>query len=163
MVDVDVQPQMHVPPAHRLGHTVPQVPQLFLSIIRFTQFGAQQSGPIPFSQVVQSMFPMLVGHMHPPFTHTPVPHEWPHVPQLAESLFRSAQPDVQHESPPPHACCEAAQTQLPWEQTSPSPQAWPHTPQLSWSVCRSLHTVPNDPLQHTSEPAQALPVSPHTH
>jgi hypothetical protein len=114
-----------------LAHTLPQVPQFCASINRFTQFGAQQSGPIPLSQVVQSMFPMLVGHMHPPFTHTPDPHECPQVPQFAESPLRSAQPEVQHACPPLHAACDAAQTQEPFEQTSPSPQAWPHEPQLS--------------------------------
>lgn len=89
--------------------TVPQVPQLFLSVWTSTQLDEQHVG-VPASQTV------------------------PHAPQLSLSEVVTAQYAVPASGwqsvEPVHAVPHA-----PVEQTSPLGQTFPHEPQFALSVC----------------------------
>jgi hypothetical protein len=78
-------------------------------------------------------------------------HGVPQLPQLAESVMRSAHAIVQ-------AICPEGHEQLPPEHVAPVKQAWPHLPQLSWSVLVSTHAPPHatESPRHVQGPSPQL-------
>jgi hypothetical protein len=101
-------PAWHVVPPL---HTVPQTPQLALSVCRSTQDTPHAASPAPHVS------------WHMPATHCWLPaHCTPQPPQLFGSVCVFAHPA-------PHADSPAGQLQAPAEQLSPARHAFPHAPQ----------------------------------
>jgi hypothetical protein len=110
--------------------TLPQVPQLKLSAILSTQAPLQTVG-------------VAAGQPHTPEAQVPpMAHTVPHVPQLAASVARVAQPLLQVTRP-------IGQVHTPAAHTAPGLQALPQVPQLPVSVVLSTHTE----LQRSGEAA----------
>ena len=129
---------MHVPPAHAataLGkeHTVPQVPQLDVSVPLCT---SQPSEARP----LQSEYPTLQAYPQRPLAHDgealgTAGHTVPQVPQLEGSVARLVHDPEQLVSEPAQVT-----TQTPREHTCPDTHAVPHAPQLFTSELVSLQT-----------------------
>ena len=146
-------PQMARPSGHVLvqtplsqcvpdGQTVPQAPQLALSVLILTQTGAN----VPHRTVP-------LGQPHLPSTQSwPAGQIVPHAPQFALSWLRLPQTV-------PHNVCPLGQPpQWPWTQCSPRRQRWPQLPQLRTSLARLVHLPwQQAPWQQT----KAAAVSPH--
>jgi hypothetical protein len=74
--------------------------------------------------------------VHWPPEHPPPPQEWPHVPQLAASLDRSAQPEPQHVCEPVHAA-------FPWHPQPLAMQAFDVDAEHAWHVMPPVpHALP---------------------
>jgi hypothetical protein len=133
------------------AHLVPQAPQLSGSAMVSEQTPLQASWP--------------AGQTHwPDVQLAPRAQARPHVPQLAVSLERSAQPLPGQFTRP------ALQVHTPVMQAAPAPQTLPQVPQLKLSVLFSthcpLHTVgvaagqPHWPEVHVPPMGQAVPQVP---
>lgn len=124
-------PATHVP---YVGQTVPQVPQLFVSVWR----SVQRPG-LPHIVVT----PVLHAHM-PALQVSPEAQRRPHAPQLFTSVCMSVQtalvPMPQMLLPVAHAHAVAPPAVM---QVWPGRQRLPHTPQLLVSLVRSTHDVPH--------------------
>lgn len=105
-------------------HTLPQRPQLSGSFARFVHPLEHAVSPTP--------------HPQSPFAHrTPGPHESPHAPQFAGSVWV-----LTHR--PLHGIVGRPQIwQLPALQIDPPAHTRPHDPQLFGSVARFAHVVPH--------------------
>jgi hypothetical protein len=129
------------------GHAVPHVPQLPLSLNRFTQAVPQRISPL--------------GQTHIPLTQVcAAAHVLPQAPQLFTSLNRLTQVVPQRDSPVPHE-------QLPPTQAVVGEAHFrPQAPQLAGSVLRSTQLDPQAvrvpeqenvqaPFEHQGVPASA--------
>jgi hypothetical protein len=146
--------EAHVPPTHAAvaGQTLPQVPQLLLSVVVLAQplvqhvCPAEQAGPpLQSTGAVQTLATQV----------SPEAHALPHAPQLLGSLVVSLHPVEQHCSAPVQAGPPLqVVAHMPPLQTSPGAQETPHLPQLFGSVLTSVQPVV---AQHSSVPVQAGP------
>ena len=121
-----------------IAQTVPQAPQLLLSDCVLTQVGVAAVG-------VQSTCP--VGHIGRAVRQVPVWQVWaieqalPHMPQLAESVWRFAHTVPQAVWPVGHI---DVPVQAPAVQVCPVAQVRPHMPQLAVLVWVSTHMPPHE-------------------
>jgi hypothetical protein len=108
-----------------LVHLVPQVPQLFASVLVSTQAPPQAVCPaVPQTQA-------------PAVQVWPVPQVLPQVPQFFASVLASVQAPLQ-------AVCPAVlQAQALFVHNNPAPQALPHLPQFWPSVAMFTQLVPH--------------------
>jgi hypothetical protein len=131
--------EAHDPPTHDCvaEQTVPQVPQLFGSVVTFAQPVVQQVWP-----AAQAGPPLhIVGATQPPFTQvSPTVHGWPQLPQFFGSLVVSLHPVAQQvvtpvqAGPPLHVVVH-----MLFEQVEPGPQVIPQPPQLFGSLVTFTH------------------------
>jgi hypothetical protein len=150
----------HFPLVHGVvpGQTLPQVPQLFLSVCLLTHPPPQQSGVVPEQEFPQD--PQFCGSVcvreQLPLQHSrPPAHALPQLPQFAVSDCVSTQR-------PPHACAEplheSVQVPVTHVQVPPppasEPHALPHAPQFRASLFVSTQASPHSvwPLGHWQAP-----------
>ena len=125
---------LHLPPV-QIGfapeHTVPHLPQFWLSLCVSAQYGVPPSG-------VQTACCDVHCEAQPPSEHAVSGPEQtvPHAPQFALSVETFAQYAVVPPSPLVHSVWSTLHelTQLPFEQSSCTPHALPHVPQFALSV-----------------------------
>jgi hypothetical protein len=144
----------HVLPAHLspMGHTMPQPPQLFGSLVVSWQPVEQQASVPQGGPPLQPRF-----DWHTLATQTSVgPHAMPHPPQSLGSLVVLSQPSLQQARLPVHAG-PPLQLVVDWHALathfSPAGHAWPQVPQSFGSLVVSSQPS----LQHASEPTHAGP------
>ena len=125
-----------------VGHAVPHVAQLAMSVCRLWQVPPQFDSPT---------------EQHAPERHgSPAAHTWPQVPQLLMSFNRSRHAELQ-------AFIPVGQLQTPFVQLAPVGHAWPQVPQLLTSV-RTSPPLSMMPSQSLSMPSQcSAPSEVHEH
>jgi hypothetical protein len=171
-------PSLHVLPPLQ---TVPQPPQLLLSVFRSLHWPEQfvlpglQTQPPPthiesveqtVAHVPQWFGSLLVlvhtplqlvwpaGQLHAPAVQTaPTAQVFPQAPQFFGSLVLLTQT-------PPHSVLPAGQEQAPATHDAPLPQETPHAPQLVASVPVSTHVVPQSFLPSGQPQTPAVQDSP---
>jgi hypothetical protein len=150
----------HVLAVHVLptGHVRPHAPQFFASVATFAQpslIGALRSP-------LQSMKSELEHwRLHVPAMHDTVEfgalQSWPHVPQLALSVWRLVHAEG-------HSVVPVGQTHAPPTHIAPVLHAWPHAPQFFASFERLAHAVPHKvcpALAHAHVPFWHMAPAPH--
>jgi hypothetical protein len=119
-----------------VGQTLPQLPQLLLSVWRLRQV------------VPQSVCPAVVQVQTPLLQEVPVGQVVPQVPQWVLEVLVLTQAPLQF-------CCPLGQAHTPLEQLIPLGQVLPQLPQLLLSVCRLRQFEPHsvsDELLHVQTP-----------
>ncbi len=155
---------VHAPSMQLLSgfeHTVPQLPQLALSLLRFAQYGVPASAPHVVWFTSQTPWQM-------PLTQSwPLEQALPQVPQLLRSVLRFAQYGAPA-SPPQSVCPLLLSPHVPLhappKQTCPAAQTLPHAPQFSLSVLVLTQLEGPPSLPHSVLPeGQAEVQTPPTH
>jgi hypothetical protein len=153
------------------AHTVPQLPQFALSVLKSAQVAVEpalaRARAVPVVPEVQTVAPIGQAGMHAPETHAlPDGQAWAQAPQFALSDSRSTHASLHRVALAPHVPVVTAHE--PFTQAPPAPQPVPQLPQLFGSVdvfahvpaqfdCPAGQDTTHWPPLHCSPDAHALP------